>query len=305
MRFYSAIFLLASVALTFAQDAVVSVGVVHGFDYSDPEATPLQVFRERRNHLVAVASLLKFQGELTHYTPHKQLPAKSTKAFKAFQEGIESSPLWSLTEMYTKWPTLEKGGLHDLQRAIENVLPNHDYGHEIAKQLVQMVPATVHDPNLKLWAFSILTLVKNPVPEDTITIGFGKLILNLELTEMDEDDDDEEEDNDGDFFIVDMDKKKKKKKSGDYNKKWKVSVPKQVADLDISEFDVNRKALVDNAERLAKQIPVVTLNGFQEFFTSSADSEEYSSTFDFAGDYQKQRPLACHRPRRIPSSYWF
>ncbi|KAF9155369.1 hypothetical protein DFQ26_009753 [Actinomortierella ambigua] len=340
MRLSTGIVLLASAALALAQDAVVSLGVVHGFDYSDPNAEPLEVFKQSRNHLIAVASILQFQGKVAHYTPHKQLPAKSTKAFKTFEEGVEASPLWALQATYAKWPALKKGGLDDLQQAIAKTLPHHEYRDYIARHLTDMVPTVVHDPSLKRWALSIVAVRKIMYPEDAIIVGFGKLVLDLELTKDNEgeggndddgDDDDDGGDGNGDgdegqgFFIFDKhkhkhkknndhdhnkNKKKKnkdhhKKKDGDPKKKWKVTVPTQVADLDLTEYKVDRKALVDNAESLANQIALVTLEEFIDFFTSPADEGEDAppTYYDFADDEYQQQSISCRRPRRLPLLY--
>ncbi|KAG0234125.1 hypothetical protein BGW42_006865 [Actinomortierella wolfii] len=249
--------------LAFAQDAVISQGIVRGFDYADPNATPLQVFKQPRNHLVAVASILQFQGYLNHFTPHSQVPAKSTKAFKAFEESLQTSPFWRRTATYVKWPKVKEGGLDDLRHALRSSLYEKEYHHQTANRLADMVPTTIPDADLKRWILSIVAIQRHMFPDDKITIGLAKLGLDLEV------EDDGDDDNSGDCDVNSEDERLlqwigKPKRGG--NKK--VRVPRQVADLDVSVYEVDRNVLIDNAESLAKQIKPVSLDRFIEFFTT-------------------------------------
>ncbi|KAF9098627.1 hypothetical protein BGX23_005693 [Mortierella sp. AD031] len=78
-------------------DELIFDAFFEGINTSDPAATPLQVFKDPKNHVDATSSILSFAANRADFHPCTQNPIELAKHFNAFIQAISTFPGFFLT----------------------------------------------------------------------------------------------------------------------------------------------------------------------------------------------------------------
>ncbi|KAG0235226.1 hypothetical protein BGW42_005690 [Actinomortierella wolfii] len=244
MRIYKGLIILAAAVAVLAQDAVVSRGLFNGDDTTNPEAHGPKIFRESRNHPMAVASILVHAGVKVGYDPHMQTPAKSRNTFTAFLKKVAKFPGFLMGDTFHLILNLEGGSVDEVEEKVRMAYPFVD-GEYISSNLRYAIPEVNTDRSLKRFVFSLVVITKpygKGDPDDSNTKITVELVrLQLEIHTVDH--------------------------SGN------VYIPRQAAVLTATQLEVKRHYLIRRAEHLANRIPKASLVDFVKYFWSQNPSE--------------------------------
>ncbi|KAF9974161.1 hypothetical protein BGZ73_002469 [Actinomortierella ambigua] len=239
MHICKGLLILTATLVVLAKDAVVSRGVFNGDDTTNPDARGVKVFREPRNHPMAVASILMYAGGKAGYDPHSQAPKKSRHSYRAFRKQVSAFPGFLKGETFRMLLSLEGGSLDEVENKVRMAYPFAD-GDYIGSSIRYSIPTVSIGPDVADFVFSLVVISKpygSEDPDDTntkITIELVRLHLKIKAV------------------------------NGD----GAVQIPKQTAKLIVSQLEVKRHYLIRRAEYLAKKIPRRSLVDFVKYFWS-------------------------------------
>ncbi|KAK3840294.1 MAG: hypothetical protein JOS17DRAFT_726662 [Linnemannia elongata] len=211
-----------------AASAVVSGALFVGKDTTDPSASPSDIFRDSSNHAAAAASVLVFSGRTASFHPAEQESKSLAFSLDGFLSKAKTFPGFIYKDDSHHKFELD-GSLEQLEGAISNSLGSS----ETARALRDLVPGNLEDEDqsLKDWVLSLIVLTKLEDTDD-VEVRLAQLYLTI--------------DSDGNS----------------------ATIPRQTARLDVSDLQVARIVLVNNAERLATSITITSVSDFIQFFTS-------------------------------------
>ncbi|KAF9940482.1 hypothetical protein BGZ65_006861 [Modicella reniformis] len=86
------------VAVVVKGDIVTSKAIFTGIDNSDPKAEGAEIFRNSRNHVKAIASVLKFSADENNFKPKEHGVKETSEAYRGFNTKVNTFPGLTLKE---------------------------------------------------------------------------------------------------------------------------------------------------------------------------------------------------------------
>ncbi|KAF9093408.1 hypothetical protein BGX29_009953 [Mortierella sp. GBA35] len=222
-------------------DEAIAQAFFHGVNTSDPAATPVQLFKDPKNHVDATSSILSFAGKSANFHPITQNPVELAKHFDAYLSKISSFPGFFLT--YNEQTSIFQTStnidtmISDIKSAYDGVLiVDHDALVNIITQMANSVLSQSTSDESRVM-FVLLGVTKaNDSSEVEISIFYTTLHL-------------------------------KKDHSG---KKTYIA---QSYSINRTVFKVYTSVLVANAEMFAQKIPKVNMEEWLHANNSPNDSK--------------------------------
>ncbi|KAK3840295.1 MAG: hypothetical protein JOS17DRAFT_726664 [Linnemannia elongata] len=173
MLFIKTVALLCSVTAAMAASAVISGALFVGKDTTDPSASPIEVFRDPRNHATAAASALVYAGNYVNFRPSSQKPKALSPYLEPFVRKVTASPGFVLMRN-TQFSLKLDGSLTQFEKTISDQLEDPYY----ARALRDLVPDNIQDQLLTDWTLS-LVVVNKPEGSDTVDVKLARLYLTI------------------------------------------------------------------------------------------------------------------------------
>ncbi|KAF9974616.1 hypothetical protein BGZ73_001914 [Actinomortierella ambigua] len=261
----SLLVLAASATLAYAQNVILSKGILLGEDTTDPKAHGARIYSDPRNHPTAAASMLYFSAEWFGYMPSSNPPPKSTAVFDKYESKVKAFPGFKKIDEYIEFVALN-GGLDDFEDKILNGY--HGYGRRaIASSLRNLIPKTNKDPTLNTWILTLPIIISRPRMD--VTVKLVRIAVHLQT------------DDNG-----------------------KVELPGgQFAQLAITELRILPDVMKTLAENLAGKLKQTSIDKFKAYFTTKWDENNrgdrkkklgrYSESLEFE---QWQQALSYEEP---------
>ncbi|KAF9955992.1 hypothetical protein BGZ65_003044 [Modicella reniformis] len=219
-------------------DAVLTEAIFVGNDTTNPDASPVDIFKNPENHATAAASMLEFLARQFNFFPAEQDPSSSSikSGHYQFLTKINTLPGFVLT-LQTERAIKLNDSFNQVAKEIRDSYGSTD-ARIIARSFRDAIPDIIKDKSLKLWHMPLL-VIRKPVDTDTVTLK----VVRLELD-----------------FTSDTSQT--------------AHIPTQSANLANFEFSIDPTVLSLNAEKFAQEIRIVRVPDFLNFFSSpKVDSE--------------------------------
>ncbi|KAF9125024.1 hypothetical protein BGX30_000646 [Mortierella sp. GBA39] len=165
--------LLCSATAAMAASAVVSGAIFVGKDTSDPSATPVDVFKDPRNHPTAAASVLVFSANSAGFNPTSQEPKALGQNLDGFVSKVSTFPGFVMTNNEQYSLKLD-GSLVQFEKAIGEQLDDFN----TARALRDLVPDNIQDKSLTEWVLSLIVLSK-PEGSDIVNVRLAQVPLTI------------------------------------------------------------------------------------------------------------------------------
>ncbi|KAG0254924.1 hypothetical protein DFQ27_006574 [Actinomortierella ambigua] len=238
MLLAKSLLLLCSAVVAMARQstsAVASGAIFVGKDTTNPDVSPVEIFRNSKNHAAAVASIVVFAANSVQFTP-STTPAKSLLGpFFDFLGRISSFPGFIL-EIDRQGTLGLTGSLTQLEEQVGR-LPTENAAL-LARGIRDLVPRSIPDKTLDKWTLSMLAINK-PDGSDLVEIQHVYITLTIKT-------------DDG------------------YN----AIIPEQRAKINFSVYRVMQAVLIANAENLSEKIPIYLVPDAIHFLTSSVNNKD-------------------------------
>ncbi|KAI7825607.1 hypothetical protein BC939DRAFT_476057 [Gamsiella multidivaricata] len=182
MRFVKSLLLACTAAVMVAHASaegvagIVSTAIFFGEDTSDPDARGAEVFRDPRNHPVAVASVIAFSAYQTGFLPQERGVITDESVYANFMKKIATFP--GLLLRSTKQGSMALNGSSDqlkeqIIQSIESEVANRNV---VADSIVDALPLSLEDKAKQDWTVSALVLQKD---EEGVKVDLIAITLNL------------------------------------------------------------------------------------------------------------------------------
>lgn len=156
-----------------AAKAVVSGAIFGGYDTTNYEQNPVQIFDRYENHAAATASILVFSAKSADFYPATQEPKSLIKNLDSFVEKASTFP--GFLVQYSREQNLAlDGSLFQFEEVIRNEIKDP----LVARGFRDLVPGYIQDPSLKDWTLNLVVLSK---PEDTDTVNLILARVSLSI----------------------------------------------------------------------------------------------------------------------------
>ncbi|KAF9097004.1 hypothetical protein BGX23_010047 [Mortierella sp. AD031] len=221
----------AAVMVQGSPNAIISGAIFVGDDTTNPDASPVDIFKRPENHAAAAASILVYSATAANYRPSEQSPPSLLSGFDAFVKKASSFPGFTPRDQSNTNVFLNQS-LIGLEKAVREQLGHSPDGPIIARSLRDLFPGVVEDSSLKEWILSLIVVGK-PENSDTVSLNFVRLALKIGS-----------------------------------DKTHTTYIPEQHAPLATFELLVNPSVLNINAEKFAEVIPIVKVPSFIAYFAS-------------------------------------
>ncbi|KAF9910756.1 hypothetical protein BX616_010785 [Lobosporangium transversale] len=219
---------------------LISGAIFIGDDNSDSHAQPVDVFKNPTNHITALSSILAHFAKKTGFSPRRHQQHQSSLIIPAYDEFIKDAIAYSAFQetnfKETKALPLD-GSLFQFEQAIREFLQSGEGWTDaplIARSLRDLVPGYIPDPAVKngQWILSLLILRNNT---DKVYIQHAQVTLDIF------------EDNQGHGVVY---------------------IPKQSAKFEIGELELLAPFLIQNAQKLSEELPIINVQGATELLNS-------------------------------------
>ncbi|KAG0249061.1 hypothetical protein DFQ27_000400, partial [Actinomortierella ambigua] len=209
--------------------AVASGAIFVGKDTTDPDATPLEIFKNPKNHAAAAFSIMVHAAEGAGFTPSTAPPKSLEQPFLHFVTLAPSFPGFFL-EQFHEFSLPLTGSLLQLEQKVRRAVAEN--GALIGRSIRDLVPGYISDETLDKWTLS-LVVINMPETAEKVTIQLVSISLDIETDD-------------------------------DHN----AIIPEQSATFKSSVLRVNRPYFITYAEKLANMIHVTEIRDAIDFFTS-------------------------------------
>ncbi|KAF9155421.1 hypothetical protein DFQ26_009741 [Actinomortierella ambigua] len=237
MRLSNILVVLASASLALAQQAIISRGIIVASKSDiDSDAKGEDVYKHTSNGVIAAASILRKGASLVGYNPSEQYAAYITPVFKAFEWKLTKFPGFKEPKVTYKWIDLN-GGPQDLEKAVKDAYDSYDNGL-LAKTLREEIPTTNQHKEIDAVGINIVSINKRRVWRHTV-VKLVTLRIRIET-------DDEQ----------------------------RVTVPQQIANLVVEEYELDSHYLEDKAKKLADVIERTSARDFEHYFRTKTVKPE-------------------------------
>lgn len=218
------------VAVQARYDALVSGAIFIGKDTSFPEDDSTIIFKDPSNHPAAVTSLLWTLAKESDFIPSEFDVITDPWLYRKFERQLVDFPAFKTSEFVQR--PLDLDGTPSQFSA--QIRPHFDarYADTIARSFWSQIPGYVMKPSFRRWLTSQIIIYKD-TDSDEITFEVAEIILTLSRDE-----------------------------SG------LAMIDRQRAILTRTFFKVDTATLVDNAEDLAKSVPIVGIHDFIKHMTT-------------------------------------
>jgi len=234
MLFAKALLIACSAAIVLAKsrpDAIVSGALFSGKDTTENNAHKTDIFRDPRNHATAAASILVYGAKSANFNPSNQDQKTLVSHFDGFEHKVNNFPGFTESDMFESRVSIDNS-LMGLEQAIRCEYDNHD-SRLIARGIRDLVPGEIRNRDMKEWLLS-LVVVSKPRGTNHVTVKLVQLCLKLES-----------DSNNG-----------------------MTRIPKQHADLKVTEYRVNADVLEKHASKFAETMHVMWMPEYIAYFAS-------------------------------------
>ncbi|KAF9960007.1 hypothetical protein BGZ72_008206 [Mortierella alpina] len=218
------------VAVQARYDALVSGAIFVGKDTSFPEDDSTIIFKDPSNHPAAVTSLLWTLAKESNFIPSEFDVITDPWLYRKFERTLLDFPGFKASEI-TQRPLDLDGTPSQFSSQIRS---NFDarYAETIARSFWSQIPGYVMKPSFRRWLTSQIIIYKD-TDSDEITFEVAEVILTLSRDQ-----------------------------SG------LAMIDRQRATLTRTFYTVDTATLVENAEDLAKSVPIVGIHDFIKHMTT-------------------------------------
>ncbi|KAG0258219.1 hypothetical protein DFQ27_004766 [Actinomortierella ambigua] len=248
MLLSKSLFLLCSAVVVMARqstNAVASGAIFVGVDTTNPDATPVEIFENPKNHAAAASSVVTFSAMETGFNPSLE-PAKSLEGpFRSFLTKASTFPGF-LLEMNNQKTLSLTGSLIQLEEMVREAVSMN--GGLVGRGIRDLVQGLIPDESMTNWILSLVVFDK-PKGSDAVKIQLVHLTLKIET------------DDDNNAVI-----------------------PKQDAKINSSVLSVNGEFLVKYAETLSSKIRITLVRDTIDFLTSPKEITPAEYVFSTACD---------------------
>ncbi|KAF9356651.1 hypothetical protein BGX34_009810 [Mortierella sp. NVP85] len=168
MKFVHSSLLLFSVVAVLVQGqsvVVSSKAIFTGVDHSDPNASPIDIYRRRNNHATATASILETISEQAGFQPKEHGLYTTNDPFLAFKTNVKEFELFNPMGSQTLHMRVY-GGLEELKKEITGrYFPITRIGREppsrarlMASALLEQIPSTADQSLSGTWSLAVVAL---------------------------------------------------------------------------------------------------------------------------------------------------
>ncbi|KAF9347554.1 hypothetical protein BGX34_003026 [Mortierella sp. NVP85] len=202
MNLVHSFLLLFSVAAILVQAQeyyiVTSKAIFTGIDRSDPNATPVNIFHDPKNHATAVASILQKFANDANFKPKEHGFLETYDQHYMFINRTNHDDIFEPQPVWDPRPTVSVDGLEDLKAAVRLVYaPVSVTAAEAADAFAELIPKYV-DPSMSARVARLVLIVIHSGDNNEITVGLynidlifrpeadGKVILERQYTSVDQ-----------------------------------------------------------------------------------------------------------------------
>ncbi|KAG0260876.1 hypothetical protein DFQ27_003289 [Actinomortierella ambigua] len=225
--------MIAVVVMARQTSRAVASGVVFaGKDTTDPNASPVDIFRHPGNHAAVVSSVLMYSAKKESFTP-AVAPAKSLEApLDNFINHIAMFPGFRLmrSDYTTKKLT---GSLIQFEQMVRDSAQKH--GALIGRSMRDLVPGYIPDKTMDRWVLSLLVIEK-AANSDVVELQLFYIAMEIKTDNL-----------------------------------HNAIIPEQPIGIAKTTIQVNQSYLIQNAEYLAERLPIATVDDAIHFLTSPKD----------------------------------
>ncbi|KAF9162496.1 hypothetical protein DFQ26_003518 [Actinomortierella ambigua] len=158
-----------------ASNAVASGAVFVGEDTTDPEASPVSIYKNPENHATAAASILVYSAKITDFTPSSLPPKSLVASLDSFLAKASSFPGFLLeSNKQGKLPL--NGSLIQLEQIVREESTSH--GALIGRSMRDLVPGYIPDETLTQWILNLIVIEK---PRGSDDVKFHLIWMTLEI----------------------------------------------------------------------------------------------------------------------------
>ncbi|KAG0268895.1 hypothetical protein DFQ27_005334 [Actinomortierella ambigua] len=250
MRLSQVLLVLAPATAALAQQAALFGGVYLGVELPDPKATPIEVFKNPKNHVAAVVSILKDVADRRKFAPSKLAATELVKHIANFEWSVEAFLGIERVDSIEEYLSVDEAGTEALEDAIDEAIDSSDSLH-IALQLSGLLPKRAkseqdaRDLNGRV-VLEVIVIDKTP---KVTTIKLARVTLDLQ---------------------VDQDSRA-------------ITIPAQHhVLLSVISLRARSEVLQRHAETLADNIKIISLDQFVEFFHSQAAAKSIAVADEWA-----------------------
>ncbi|KAF9964395.1 hypothetical protein BGZ70_006537 [Mortierella alpina] len=211
-------------------DALVSGAIFVGKDTSFPEDDSTIIFKDPSNHPAAVTSLLWALAKESDFVPSEFDVITDPWLYRKFERQLLDFPGFKTSEISQRPLDLD-GTPHQFSSQIRSNFDTR-YAETIAKSFWSQIPGYVMKPSFRRWLTSQIIIYKD-THSDEITFEVAEIILRLSRDE-----------------------------SG------LAMIDRQRATLTRTFFTVDTATLVNNADDLARSVPIVGIHEFIKHMTT-------------------------------------
>ncbi|KAG0250035.1 hypothetical protein DFQ27_009651 [Actinomortierella ambigua] len=232
MLLSKSLLLLCSAVAVMASDstrAIASGAIFVGKDTTVPDATPLEIFQNPKNHATAAFSVMAYAAEGAGFTPSNAPPKSLEQPFLKFLTLAPTFPGFFL-ERLDEFSLPLTGSLLQLEQKVRGAVVEN--GVLIGRSIRDLVPGYIPDETMDMWTLS-LVVIDMPETSEKVTIQLVSISLDIETDD-------------------------------DHN----AIIPEQSATFKSSVLRVNRPYFITYAEKLAKMIHITEIRDAIDFFTS-------------------------------------
>ncbi|KAG0264251.1 hypothetical protein DFQ27_001328 [Actinomortierella ambigua] len=232
--------------------SLVSGAVFIGVDVSDPSALPVDIFKDRTNHITALSSILAHSSKKTsfspsHHSPQQQDPQQKTllvSAYNAFiQDAISFHGFHETRFRETKALSLH-GSLVQFEQAIREFLSSGEGEWNdalfIARSLRDLIPAQLSKASA------------------TETSGDGQWILSLIVLRQEAHS--ESSNSSSKVYVQHAQVTMDIFRDDNHDTQGLAYIPEQSAKFEIGELELLAPSMIQGALELSQEIPIVKLH---------------------------------------------
>jgi hypothetical protein len=208
---------------------VSSKAVFTGVDRSDPNASPIDIYRRRDNHATATASILETLSEQAGFQPKEHGLYSNNDPFLAFKTNVKEFEFFNHMGSQTLYMSVH-GGLEELKTEItRRYSPISRIGREppsrahlMASAFLEQIPSTADQALSGTWSLAVVALHTEDDNYTRVDISSVDVYIHV-------------------------------------NEDGSVAIPPQEASLSEDSFEILYGGFLHNAESLSEAYPKVDL----------------------------------------------